>query len=239
MPVQSPYPYTVGAREDSRGHVSPYAAPPRRRPVLAYAFTAAMLLGAAVLIIGRTSLFDAGDSIGAASASDTPKTHAHTKGDKSKHPKPETRHSWPANTQRAAGPGWAMHVPSSWRPVDVPSGSHATVWTTPGGVAGVGDVVTVIHERPAASLDLEGYVDYSANLLSVGITTVTQVKARVFHAHAEIRYRSTINGNQARSLVYVVPSATGYASATFAAPAWTYADDVKRVERYLKTLTGR
>jgi hypothetical protein len=68
---------------------------------------------------------------------------------------------------------------------------------------------------------------------------VTQVKTRIFHAHAEIRYRSTINGNQARSLVYVVPSATGYAAATFAAPAWTYADDVKRVERYLKTLTGR
>jgi hypothetical protein len=73
----------------------------------------------------------------------------------------------------------------------------------------------------------------------VGTGGIRVTRTHAYNAHGEIEYRTNLKGRHLHSLVYIVPTRTGYASATFAAPTTTYAYDVGRVERYLKTLTGR
>jgi hypothetical protein len=237
MPAQSPYPYGSGSGEDAYGYRPPLAPPPRRRPVWAYVVTGAMLLGAAVLIVSRVSLFEPGDSIGP--TSDGPKTLAPQR-DGAKPHKPDEGSS-PANTRRASGARWSMQIPRAWTSFNVPSLSEEAAWRTSGGVAGYGDVVTIMHERPPSSLDLLNYTYGASAQLQAGVGSgsIHVVRTHAYAAHGEIEYRTNVDGRLVRSLVYIVPTSTGYVSATFAAPASTYKHDLKRAERYLKSLTGR
>jgi hypothetical protein len=237
IPTQSPYPYGSGAAEDAYGYRSPFAPTPRRRPVWAYVVTGAMLLGAAVLIVSRVSLFDPGHPIG--SASDGPKTLAPQK-DGAKQHKPDDGSS-PANTRRASGPRWSMQIPRAWTSFNVPRLSEEAAWRTPGGVAGYGDLVTIMHERPASSVDLLNYVYGASTQLQAGVGSgaIHVSRTHAYTAHGEIEYRTNLDGRLVRSLVYIAPTSTGYVSATFEAPAATYKHDLKRVEKYLKTLAGR
>jgi hypothetical protein len=196
-----------------------------------------MLLGAAVLIISRVSLFDHGDSIGSTSGASKTLSPGN---DVAKQHKPGGG-STSANTRRASGARWSMQIPRAWTSFNVPSLSEEAAWRTPGGIAGYGDVVTIMHERPASSLDLLNYT-YGASMqlqAGVGSGSIHVVRTHAYAAHGEIVYRTNLDGRLIRSLVYIVPTSTGYVSATFAAPAATYKHDLKRAEPYLKTLTGR
>jgi hypothetical protein len=132
-----------------------------------------------------------------------------------------------------------MQVPRKWKAIDVPNLDEQAAWRTPGGYPGLGDVVSVSHDSSMTSLNLHQYLKYQRNLLGVGISTASQIRTQVSHGRGELTYHFLVNGNQAQTLQVVVRTASGFASASFVAPASTFDHDVKRTHRYLRTLAGR
>jgi hypothetical protein len=131
-----------------------------------------------------------------------------------------------------------MQIPREWTAVDIPNAEEQVAWRTPGGLPGVGDVVTVVREE-MTNLNLHQYVKYQRNVLGVGISTASHFRTDVSHGQGVLTYDVVANGNRARTLQLVVPTTSGFASAIFAAPPETYATDLRQVRRYLETLTGR
>jgi hypothetical protein len=234
QPYPAPYSYGTAPGQEAYGHSSP-----PRRPVLAYAVTALMLAAALVLIVGRVNPFAPDHSLGATSDS-SKKVSSAQKGGAKQH-KPDRRSPSPANAHRASGAHWSMQVPRSWTSFDAPGVSEQAAWRTSDGIAGYGDVVTIVHEPAAASVDLVSYTYGASAQLQAGVGSgaIHVFRTHAFASHGEIEYRTNPQGHQVRSLVYIVATSTGYASATFAAPASTYKHDLKRAKPYLKTLTGR
>jgi hypothetical protein len=218
---------------------SPFEAPPRSRPVWAWVIAAVMLAAAGIMILTRVapSPFGADDAL--APSTNEPMTLAPPKLDKPKEHSAGGGHSASLpNTRQASGPAWTMQIPRGWTAVDVPNAEEQAAWRTAGGLAGVGDVVTVVHED-MAPLNLHEYVKYQRNVLGVGISTASHIRTSVSHGQGELTYDVIVNGKQARTLQLVVPTTSGFASAIFVAPASTYSTDVKQIRRYLETLTGR
>ena len=131
-----------------------------------------------------------------------------------------------------------MQIPRAWTAVDIPNVDEQAAWRTPGGLPGVRDVVSVVHEE-TTYLNLHQYLQLQRNVLGVGISTASHIRTNVSHGRGELTYDVITNGKQARTLQVVVPTASGFASAIFVSPPETYSKDVKQVRRYLDTLTGR
>jgi hypothetical protein len=193
---------------------------------------------ALALVVGRFALHDR-NSDALRGDSTAPTTLPTAKHDKPQEHSAGGGHSASLpNTRRASGRGWTMQVPRKWTAVDIPDVEEQAAWRTPGGLPGVGDMVTVVHEE-TTYLNLHQYVKYQRNVLGVGISTATHIRTDVSHRRGELTYNVIANGKQARTLQVVVPTTSGYASAIFVAPPSTYSNDVKEVRRYLATLTGR
>jgi hypothetical protein len=192
---------------------------------------------ALALVVARFALHDR-NSATLDSGSTTSKTLPPRHDKAEEHTGNGGRHTSLPNTRRASGEGWTMQVPRRWTAVDIPNVDEQAAWRTPGGLPGVGDMVTIVDED-MGSLNLHQYMKYQRNALRVGISTASHIRTSVSHGRGELTYYMIANGKQAWTLQVVVPTTSGFASAILVAPPETYSQDVKQVRRYLETFTGR
>jgi hypothetical protein len=149
-------------------------------------------------------------------------------------------HSPLPNARTASGPHWSMQVPHSWTRFNAPNVTEDAAWRTPSSGAGLGGLVIVLHKKPDVPSDLTNYTYGAAAALNAGVGSgsIRVLRTHVYANHGEIEYLQNTEGHRLRNLAYVVETSNGFAYLTYAAPTKAYKHDVKRIEPYLKTLTG-
>jgi hypothetical protein len=144
------------------------------------------------------------------------------------------------HSRPASGPHWTMQIPRSWTRFSAPNVAEDAAWRTPSRVPGWGGLVIVLHRKPVVPLSLSNFTYGASAALNAGVGagSINVLRTHVYVRHGEIRYVQRVDGQRLLNLAYIVETKNGFAYLTYAASTRAYKHDVKRIEPYLKTLTG-